>query len=110
LKDPTFLAKNPEGWITGNCSKVPKSPEIAQLQMCSLLVKPLQLLLLLQSLEACRWMFGTCFCGTLLAAGVQLKELMKSGRKCNICLHLLELISSSNCCLKLNHAQAVKLK
>jgi hypothetical protein len=87
-----------------------ESQEIAQLQMCSLLVKPLQLLLLLQSLEACRWMFGTCFCGTLLAAGVQLKELMKSGRKCNICLHLLELISSRNCCLKLNHAQAVKLK
>jgi hypothetical protein len=89
-----------------------ESQEIAQLQMCSLLVKPLQLLLLLllQSLEACRWMFGTCFCGTLLAAGVQLKELVKSRRKCNICLHLLELISSSNCCLKLNHAQAVKLK
>jgi hypothetical protein len=60
-----------------------ESQEIAQLQMCSLLVKPLQLLLLLllQSLEACRWMFGTCFCGTLLAAGVRLKELMKSGRK-----------------------------
>jgi hypothetical protein len=89
-----------------------ESQEIAQLQMCSLLVKPLQLLLLLllQSLEACMWMFGTCFCGTLLAAGVQLKELVKSRRKCNICLHLLELISSSNCCLKLNHAQAVKLK